>query len=129
KHAELTEDLVRWVEDEKRFEEYMKACSGQAGPVYKVRAEHPYWKTNPNYEGMLQNILRGVWIGYPGPITPAAIEVQAQYILCDMGDRSAAGAGACSGPTTGWATSSSRPSRCSCSRSSPIRSATRSTSR
>ncbi len=87
KHAELTEDLVRWVEDEKRFEEYMKACAGQAGPVYKVRAEHPYWKTNPNYEGMLQNILRGVWIGYPGPITPAAIEVQAQYILCDMAGR------------------------------------------
>ena len=87
KHAELTEDLVRWVEDEKRFEEYMKACSGQAGPVYKVRAEHPYWKTNPNYEGMLQNILRGVWVGYPGPITPAAVEVQAQYILCDMAGR------------------------------------------
>jgi multiple sugar transport system substrate-binding protein len=87
KQAELAEDLVRWVEDEKRFEEYMTACAGQAGPVYKTRAEHPYWKTNPNYEGMLQNILRGVWIGYPGPITPAAIEVQAQYILCDMAGR------------------------------------------
>ena len=87
KHAELCEDLVRWVEDEKRFEEYMKACSGQAGPVYEARARHPYWKTDPNYDGMLQNILRGVWIGYPGPITPAAIEVQAQYILCDMAGR------------------------------------------
>ena len=87
KHADLGEDLVRWVEDVKRFEEYMKACSGQAGRVYKARAEPPYWKTDPNYEGMLQNILRGVWIGYPGPITPAAIEVQAQYILCDMGGR------------------------------------------
>jgi ABC-type glycerol-3-phosphate transport system substrate-binding protein len=87
KHADLCEDLVRWVEDEKRFEEFMKACSGQAGPVYKARADHPYWKSDPNYEGMLQNILRGVWIGYPGPITPAAIEVQAQYILCDMAGR------------------------------------------
>ena len=36
---------------------------------------------------MLQNVLRGVWPGYPGPITPAAIEVQAQYILCDMAGR------------------------------------------
>jgi ABC-type glycerol-3-phosphate transport system substrate-binding protein len=87
KHAELCDDLVRWVEDEKRFEEYMKACSGQAGAVYKVRADHPYWKTDPNYEGMLQNVLRSVWPGYPGPITPAAIEVQAQYILCDMAGR------------------------------------------
>jgi len=87
KYHELAEDMVRWVEDEKRFEEYMKACSGQAGPVYKSRSEHPYWKSNPNYEGMLQNILRSVWPGYPGPITPAAIEVQAQYMLCDMAGR------------------------------------------
>jgi multiple sugar transport system substrate-binding protein len=87
KYHELAEDMIRWVEDEKRFEEYMKACSGQAGPVYRSRAEHPYWKSNPNYEGMLQNILRSVWPGYPGPITPAAIEVQAQYMLCDMAGR------------------------------------------
>jgi multiple sugar transport system substrate-binding protein len=87
KNHELAEDMIRWVEDEKRFEEYMKACSGQAGPVYKSRSEHPYWKSDPNYEGMLQNIMRSVWPGYPGPISPAAIEVQAQYMLCDMAGR------------------------------------------
>jgi multiple sugar transport system substrate-binding protein len=84
---ELSEDLIRWVEDEKRFEEYMQASIGQAGPVYKVRADNPYWKSDPNFQGMLQNVLRGVWPGYPGPITPAAVEVQAQYILCDMAGR------------------------------------------
>jgi len=87
KHADLCEDMIRWVEDEKRFEEYMKTSIGQAGPVYKVRAQNPYWKSDPNFDGMLQNVLRGVWPGYPGPITPAAIEVQAQYILCDMAGR------------------------------------------
>ena len=87
KHAELCEDLIRWVEDEKRFEEYMKASIGQAGPVYKSRAENPYWKSDPNFQGMLQNLLRGVWVGYPGPYTTAAVEVQAQYILCDMAGR------------------------------------------
>jgi ABC-type glycerol-3-phosphate transport system substrate-binding protein len=87
KQVELCEDLIRWVEDEKRFEEYMKVSIGQAGPVYKLRAENPYWKSDPNIQGMLQNVLRGVWPGYPGPITPAAIEVQAQYILCDMAGR------------------------------------------
>jgi multiple sugar transport system substrate-binding protein len=87
KHAELCEDMIRWVEDEKRFEEYMKASIGQAGPVYKSRAENPYWKSDPNFQGMLQNLLRGVWIGYPGPFTSAAVEVQAQYILCDMAGR------------------------------------------
>jgi len=86
KQVELCEDLIRWVEDEKRFEEYMQASIGQAGPVYKKRGENPYWK-DPNLQGMLQNVLRGVWPGYPGPITPAAIEVQAQYILCDMAGR------------------------------------------
>jgi ABC-type glycerol-3-phosphate transport system substrate-binding protein len=87
KHAELCEDMIRWVEDEKRFEEYMKTSIGQAGPVYKVRAENPYWKSDPNFQGMLQNVLRGVWPGYPGPFTAAAVEVQAQYILCDMAGR------------------------------------------
>jgi ABC-type glycerol-3-phosphate transport system substrate-binding protein len=87
KLADLCEDLVRWVEDEKRFEEFKKASIGQAGPVYKKRAENPYWKSDPNFQGMLQNVLRGTWPGYPGPLTPAAIEVQAQYILCDMAGR------------------------------------------
>jgi len=87
KHADLCEDLVRWVEDEKRFEEFKQASIGQAGPVYKSRAESPYWKSDPNFQGMLENLLRGVWVGYPGPYTPAAVEVQAQYILCDMAGR------------------------------------------
>ena len=87
KQVELCEDMIRWVEDEKRYEEYMQASIGQAGPVYKKRAEHPYWKSDPNFQGMLQNVLRGTWPGYPGPLTPAAIEVQAQYILCDMAGR------------------------------------------
>ena len=87
KHADLCDDMIRWVEDEKRFEEYMKTSIGQAGPVYKSRGEHPYWKTDPNFQGMLQNVLRGVWPGYPGPFTAAAVEVQAQYILCDMAGR------------------------------------------
>jgi multiple sugar transport system substrate-binding protein len=84
---ELSEDMIKWVEDEKRFEEYMKVSIGQAGPVYKVRGDNPYWKTDPNFQGMLQNVLRGVWPGYPGPFTAAAVEVQAQYILCDMAGR------------------------------------------
>jgi multiple sugar transport system substrate-binding protein len=87
KHHELCEDMIRWVEDEKHFEEYMQASIGQAGPVYKKRVENPYWKSDPNFQGMLANVLRGTWPGYPGPLTPAAIEVQAQYILCDMAGR------------------------------------------
>jgi ABC-type glycerol-3-phosphate transport system substrate-binding protein len=87
KHAELGEDLIRWMEDEKRFEEYLKVSVGQAGPVYKVRAEHAYWKSDPNFEAILQNILRSVNIGYPGPMTPAAAEVQGQKILTDMAGR------------------------------------------
>src|SRR5262249_12258272 len=76
-----------WGEDERGFDEYMKASIGQAGPVYKSRAENPYWKSDPNFQGMLQNLLRGIWPGYPGPFTAAAVEVQAQYVLCDMAGR------------------------------------------
>jgi hypothetical protein len=65
----------------------MKASIGQAGPVYKSRADHSYWTTDPNFTGKRDNVLRSLWPGYPGPITPAAIEVQAQYVLCDMAGR------------------------------------------
>ena len=87
KHAELGEDLIRWLEDETRFTEYMNASVGQAGPVYKGRADHPYWKSDPNFEAILQNILRSVMPGHPGPMTPAAVEVQAQKTLTDMAGR------------------------------------------
>jgi ABC-type glycerol-3-phosphate transport system substrate-binding protein len=85
--AELAEDLIRWVEDEKRFAEYVEVSVGQAGPVYKGRADSAYWKSDPNFDAMLQNILRCVNIGHPGPMTPAASEVQGQKILTDMAGR------------------------------------------
>jgi ABC-type glycerol-3-phosphate transport system substrate-binding protein len=87
KHAELAEDMIRWVEDEKRFEEYMKVSIGQAGPVYRTRVDHPYWKSDPNFDAIMQNILRSVNLGHPGPMTPAAAEVQGQKILTDMAGR------------------------------------------
>ena len=87
KHADLCEDLIRWLEDEKNFTEYTSVSVGQAGPVYKGRADNTYWKSDPNFDAILQNILRSVTVGYPGPITPAAVEVQAQHILTDMAGR------------------------------------------
>jgi ABC-type glycerol-3-phosphate transport system substrate-binding protein len=91
KHAELGQDLIRWIEDDKRFSEYVNVSVGQAGPVYKAQVENPYWKSDPNFEAILQNILRGVPIGYPGPMTPVAAEVQGQKILTDMAGRVVAG--------------------------------------
>jgi multiple sugar transport system substrate-binding protein len=87
KHADMAEDLVRYMEDEKRFTEYMQVSVGQAGPVYKGRLDHPYWKSDPNFDAIVKNILRSVPPGYPGAMTPAAVEAQAQYILPDMAGR------------------------------------------
>jgi multiple sugar transport system substrate-binding protein len=87
KHADLGEDLIRWVEDEPRFTEYLQVSVGQAGPVYKGRVDNPYWKSDPNFDAIIQNILRSVPQGYPGPITPAAVEVRAQHVLTDMAGR------------------------------------------
>ena len=76
-----------WMEDEKRFDEYMKVSVGQAGPVYRARVDNPYWKSDPNFDAMLQNILKSVPLGHPGPITSAAAEVRGQKILTDMAGR------------------------------------------
>src|SRR5262245_25829864 len=66
KHADVCEDLIRWLEDEKNFAEYVSVSVGQAGPVYKGRAANPYWQSAPNFDAILQNILRSVTTGYPG---------------------------------------------------------------
>ncbi len=87
KYADLCEDLIRWLEDESRFAEYTKVSIGQAGPVYKKRVEDPYWKSDPNFTAILQNILKSVPLGYPGPVTPAAAEARGQHILTDMAGR------------------------------------------
>jgi multiple sugar transport system substrate-binding protein len=87
KYADLCEDMIRYMEDEERFAEYMKVSVGQAGPVYKKRTEDPYWKSDPNFNAIMQNIIRSNPAGYPGPITPAAVEVGAQHILTDMAGR------------------------------------------
>jgi len=87
KYAELGEDMIRYMEDEEHFTEYVKVSVGQAGPVYKQRTEDPYWKSDPNFNAIMQNILRSVPAGSPGPITPAAVEVGAQHILTDMAGR------------------------------------------
>ena len=76
KYAELCEDMIRYMEDEERFAEYVKVSVGQAGPVYKKRTEDPYWKSDPNFNAIMQNIIRSVPAGSPGPITPAAVEVR-----------------------------------------------------
>jgi multiple sugar transport system substrate-binding protein len=87
KYADLCEDMIRYLEDEERFSEYMKVSVGQAGPVYKKRTEDPYWKSDPNFNAIMQNIIRSVTGGSPGPMTPAAVEVGAQHILTDMAGR------------------------------------------
>jgi multiple sugar transport system substrate-binding protein len=87
KHADLCEDLIRSLEDEKHFNEYMEVSIGQAGPVYKGRVDNPYWKSDPNFQAIVQNILKSVPYGYPGPMTAAAVEVRAQHVLTDMAGR------------------------------------------
>ncbi len=91
KQADLCEDLIRYMEDENRFSEYMKVSVGQAGPVYKGRVDNPYWKSDPNFDAILQNILKSVPLGYPGPVTPAAAEARGQHVLTDMAGRVVSG--------------------------------------
>jgi multiple sugar transport system substrate-binding protein len=87
KQADLCEDLIRWLEDEGRFSEYLKVSVGQAGPVYKGRVDNPYWKSDPNFNAILQNILKSVPLGYPGPVTSAAAEMRGEHVLTDMAGR------------------------------------------
>src|SRR5260221_5281730 len=84
KHADVCEDLIRWLEDERNFTEYVSVSVGQAGPVYKRRADRVYWESDPNFDAILHNILRSLAAGYPGTKTPSFVQGQSQHILNDL---------------------------------------------
>ena len=59
---------------------------GEAGPVYKGRVDQPVLEVDPNFDAMVQNILRSVnRPALPVHMTPAAAEVHAQNILIRHG--------------------------------------------
>ncbi|BDG60201.1 ABC transporter substrate-binding protein [Caldinitratiruptor microaerophilus] len=83
-HPDLCKDLIEYIMSPEQWKEYMTNSIGQAAPLYKLHAEDPYWKTDPNFEAIMQNGMYARLPGYPGPITAAAAEVRAQHVLTDM---------------------------------------------
>lgn len=81
--VELAKDLIRYLEQPENFQEYVDVSVGQAGPVYENRFEAEYWSQDPNFEAILTSIRDGVVLGFPGPISLAAVEAEGRQSLVD----------------------------------------------
>jgi len=82
KYHELAEDMIRWVEDEKRFEEYMKACSGQES-VYS-RERPSYWKSDPTTKACCRTSCAACGPAIPARSRPQRSRCRRSTWLCDM---------------------------------------------
>lgn len=80
---ELAKDLIRYLEQPEQFDAYVDVSVGQAGPVYEGRFESEYWTQDPNFDAILTSIRDGVVLGYPGPISLAAVETEGRQLLVD----------------------------------------------
>ena len=88
KHAELAEDLIRWIEDEKRFEEYLEGLGRPGRPgLPGARGQSVLEVGSELRRACSRTSSSACRIGHPGPITPAAAEVHGQKILTDMAGR------------------------------------------
>jgi multiple sugar transport system substrate-binding protein len=84
KNPELGKELIRYLMKPENQFAWMEASEGQASPISRKGVEHKFSWYIPAYE----NAQKGAEIaknhGYPGPVTRAAVEVSAQWVLPDM---------------------------------------------
>jgi ABC-type glycerol-3-phosphate transport system substrate-binding protein len=84
KHQDLAKDLIRFVMSTEEAGKYMRLSWGQMVPVFDRLRRDPYWQKNESYKAVLEAPKHARTPGYPGPVTPAAAEVVATYVLTDL---------------------------------------------
>jgi len=83
KHPELAKDFVRYLFEEERYRKTIEISKGLFFPALRKYETMPMW-SEPVIKGYKENFEYGRWIGWPGPVTPAAAEVRAEHIYSDM---------------------------------------------
>lgn len=83
KYPEQAASLIKHMMAPNVWSKYMSASGGQAVPIYDSFEGNAMWK-EPDAAQWLAQTKQDVNVGYPGPITAAAAEVQASNVLTDM---------------------------------------------
>jgi len=91
KNKDAAADWIRYITDDKRYEEYMVACGGYVNGPIKKWEEISMWDDDPAVTHYKNMGRYGQNFGFAGPYDRKASEVQAKYIIIDIFAKAAKG--------------------------------------
>ena len=84
KNKDAAADWIRYVMDDKRYEEYMVVNAGYVNGPVKKWEEISMWKEDPAVTLYKEMGRYGRNFGFAGPYDRQASEIQAKYIITDI---------------------------------------------
>lgn len=91
KNQELARDLIRYLMEPEQYSKWLESGEGNMSPLLGTYAALPMWTKDPNLKAFADVPKYARAIGWPGPVTRAASEVNVKFILVDMAARVAKG--------------------------------------
>lgn len=91
KNQELAKDLIRYLMQPEQYSKWLESGDGNMSPLLGTYAALPMWTKDPNLKAFAEVPKYSRAIGWPGPVTRAASEVNVKFILVDMAAKVARG--------------------------------------
>jgi multiple sugar transport system substrate-binding protein len=91
KNLDLAKDLIRYLMAPEQYGKWLESGEGNMSPLLGTYAALPMWTKDPNLKAFAEASKYVRAIGWPGPVTRAAAEVNAKFILVDMAAKAARG--------------------------------------
>jgi multiple sugar transport system substrate-binding protein len=91
KNPDLAKDLIRYLMAPEQYGKWLESGEGNMSPLLGTYAALPMWTKDPNLKAYADVSKYVRAIGWPGPVTRAAAEVNAKFIMVDMAARVAKG--------------------------------------
>ena len=83
KQPELVKDLLRYLTSDENYVAFYEAGQGFQAPVHGRYVDHSAF-SDPSLKPIMDILPNGHAPGWPAPLTRAAAEVEAQFVLTDM---------------------------------------------
>ena len=91
KNQELAKELIRYLMEPEQYSKWLESGEGNMSPTLGTYAVLPMWTKDPNLKAFAEAPKISRAIGWPGPVTRAASEVNVKFILVDMAAKVARG--------------------------------------
>ncbi len=91
KNQELAKDLIRYLMESEQYSKWLESGEGNMCPLLNFYSTLPMWTKDPNLKAYAEVPKISRAIGWPGPVTRAASEVNVKFILVDMAAKAARG--------------------------------------